>query len=289
MVRGRAAVYGVVGDGPPVVFLHGWSLGCGSYRRCLTALAQPGRRVFAPSLPGFGGTADLAEESIGGYAAWVAAFIRNVCPSAGPLPLVGHSFGGGVGIRTAHDFPDLVGRLVVINSIGGAQWRADGDLVQVVGERPIWDWGLHLASDLIAPWRLAQLARVVGADVAANLLRNPAALWRVGRLAARTDLSSELAALKTRGTPMVIVWGHGDRFLPRLALQSLRDVTDAACHTVDGHHTWLLTQPHTFCEVITNLLDPADSRPRHRTRALLGPTPAPSAGRPAQPGLPRSG
>ena len=58
VVQGRPAVYRSVGDGPPLVFLHGWSLGSHSYRRCLAALAAHGRQVLAPALPGFGGTAD---------------------------------------------------------------------------------------------------------------------------------------------------------------------------------------------------------------------------------------
>jgi hypothetical protein len=42
---------------------------------------------------------------------------------------------------------------------------------------------------------------------------------------------------------MVIVWGRGDKFLSRLVLGSLRQVTDAHCPTVDGNHGWLLTLP----------------------------------------------
>jgi pimeloyl-ACP methyl ester carboxylesterase len=266
-VAGRDAVYWVTGHGPPLVFLHGWSLSARSYRQGLSALAGLGRQVLAPALPGFGGTADLPRGSfsLAGYAAWVAGFLDQTCPASGPMPVLGHSFGGGVAIRTAHDRPDLVDRLVVINSIGGAHWRLGGDTLLRVSQRPWWDWGLHLARDVRGPWGLAHLTCRAGPDVVANLLRNPSALWRIGRLAAATDLSTELSTLRDRRVPMSIVWGHGDRFLPRLALPSLREVSDADFHTVDGNHTWLLTQPDTFGDIITSIL-----RTDHRPQPVTG-------------------
>src|SRR5579864_8963886 len=76
-VDGRLALYGVAGEGMPVVFLHGWALGQHAYRRALKRLAHLGCRVYAPALPGFGGTADLAPDdfSFAGYGRWVAAFL----------------------------------------------------------------------------------------------------------------------------------------------------------------------------------------------------------------------
>jgi pimeloyl-ACP methyl ester carboxylesterase len=267
-VLGRPAVYGTLGTGPPLVFLHGWSLGCRSYQRCLTGLAEQGRHVLSPALPGFGGTANLPPESftLSSYAEWVGAFLQHVYPDQ-PVTLVGHSFGGGVAIRTAYDFPAAVDRLIVVNSIGGANWTSHGTVLRTIGERPLWDWGLHLATDLWPPRQLTRVLPVVAQDLASNLLRNPAGIWRVGRLAAGADLSAELIELKARKLPMVIVWGAGDRFLPRLALQSLQQVTDADCLTVSGNHAWLLTQPEAFCEVITNLVPLVPATVRQRSPA----------------------
>lgn len=61
-VQGRPAVYGVGGVGRPLVFLHGWGLSHRSYRRALGQLVGKGVRIYAPALPGFGGTARLPEE-----------------------------------------------------------------------------------------------------------------------------------------------------------------------------------------------------------------------------------
>src|SRR5438067_10788841 len=58
-VAGRQALYGFAGEGLPVVFLHGWGLGQHAYKRALKRLVRLGCQVFAPALPGLGGTADL--------------------------------------------------------------------------------------------------------------------------------------------------------------------------------------------------------------------------------------
>lgn len=125
IVEGRRASYLVGGKGPVVVFLHGWGLaGTPTYVDGLNMLCEQGFRVFAPALPGFG-SADLSAEdlSLAGYARWVVDFVAAVGVT-GPVSLVGYSFGGGVAIRTAHDWPERVGRLVLVNSIGGSVWRA---------------------------------------------------------------------------------------------------------------------------------------------------------------------
>src|SRR5205085_6504434 len=79
-VDGRTALYGVAGEGVPVLFLHGWGLGQHAYKRALKRLVHQGCRVYAPALPGFGGTADLPARSfsLAGYADWVDGFMRAV-------------------------------------------------------------------------------------------------------------------------------------------------------------------------------------------------------------------
>src|SRR3954464_13202142 len=143
-VDGRTALYGVAGEGLPVVFLHGWGLGQHAYKRALKRLVHLGTRVYAPALPGFGGTGDLPDRlfSLTGYADWVEGFLRAV-KIEGPVFLVGHSFGGGVAIQTAHDYPERVRFLVLINSIGGSAWSKSGSAVRSMAERPLWDWGIH--------------------------------------------------------------------------------------------------------------------------------------------------
>jgi pimeloyl-ACP methyl ester carboxylesterase len=251
-VQGRPAAYSVAGAGMPVVLLHGWALAQHTYRKVIVEIAAQGCRVIAPSMPGFGGSRDLAGSafSLGGYAAWVADLL-DVLEIDEPAVVVGHSFGGGVAIKLAHDYPARVRSLVLVNSIGGSAWRS-GRTLRGIAERPLWDWGLHFPSDV---WPIRQATRVVPViveDLLPNLVRNPRAIVRVANLARRADLGGELERLRDRGLPITILWGKRDGIVTRESFEALCVASGVEGTVVDGSHSWLLADPQHFGEVITN-------------------------------------
>ena len=257
-VDGRPALYGVAGSGGlPVVFLHGWALGSRSYRRSIDRLVALGCQAFAPALPGFGGTPDLPSRhfSFAGYADWVDAFLEAVGVE-GKVLLMGHSFGGGVAIKTAHRHPNRARTLVLINSVGGSTWES-GSRLRAISERPLWDWGLHFPSDV---WPLRQATKVLPVileDMLPNLVRNPVALWRVGQLARRADLTRELEELKDRQLPVVVLWGARDGVVPRSAFDAMCTALGSEGEVIEGSHSWLLADPDQFGEVMTNHVEVA--------------------------------
>jgi pimeloyl-ACP methyl ester carboxylesterase len=255
-VDDRPAIYGVAGDGAPLVFLHGWGLSHRTYRSVLKRLVGRGIKVYAPALPGFGNTASLSDDafSLAGYARWVDGFIAAVGIEE-PVTLVGHSFGGGVAIKTAHDHPKRVARLVLVNSIGGSVWTHRGDTMKTMKERPLWDWGLHFPADAMSFHTLARVIPVIAADALPNAARRPRTMWHVGRLARDADLTKELARLKRRRLPVVILWGRDDKVLPMAAADSLAIALGSPeVVTVEGSHGWLLADPGRFAELITNIV-----------------------------------
>src|ERR1700722_5149004 len=181
-VDGRGASYRAGGDGPPVLFLHGWALGTRAYQRVVRRLTGRGGRVYAPAMPGFGGTANLPgpSMSIEGYGDWVASFMEAVEIDE-PALVIGHSFGGGVAIKLAQAPPDRVGYLVLLNSVGG------------VTDRPIWEWAFRFARELFPTRQGLEIARAMRDDLVTNLVRNPMGTIRAGQLARSADLRSELA------------------------------------------------------------------------------------------------
>ena len=156
------------GAGRPVLLLHGWALAQHTYRDVIETIAAQGCQVIAPAMPGFGGTADLpgSSFSLRGYAQWVAGLL-DALDIEEPAVVVGHSFGGGVAVRFAHDFRPRVRSLVLVNSIGGSSWRS-GTGLRSITERPLWDWGLHFPGDV---WPIRQATRVlpVVADVSRRM------------------------------------------------------------------------------------------------------------------------
>jgi pimeloyl-ACP methyl ester carboxylesterase len=261
-VDGRTALYGVAGEGHPVLFIHGWGLGQHSYKRALKRLVHLGCRVYAPALPGFGGTPDLPARhfSFDGYADWVDQFLSAVKVTE-PVFVVGHSFGGGVSIQFAHDFPDRIRTLVLINSVGGSAWAngdAGGKEKKSLAQRPLWDWGIHFPADILSPRQLTKVLPVVLEDAVPNLVRNPLAFWKVANLARQADLRAELEELKVRKVPVVVLWGDKDRIIPRASFDDLCQTIGMQGEVIEGTHSWLLADPDAFGEVMTNVLAVAD-------------------------------
>lgn len=258
-VEGRRAAYGEAGSGPPVLFLHGWGLDHRVYKRALARLATAEVRVIAPALPGFGGSAPLAASarSLAGYAAWLADFLDAIGVTE-PAQVVGHSFGGGVAIVFAHDHPARVRGLVLVNSIGASAWTRRGDIIRTMAQRPLWDWGLHFPADL---WPLGQFRRVVPvilSEALPNAVREPQAFWQAAGIARRADLRGELEELKRRGLPVVVLWGNRDRIVTREAFEEMCEALgQPQAVVIEGSHSWLIADPDTFGEVMTNVVSVA--------------------------------
>ncbi|MGH9275695.1 MAG: alpha/beta fold hydrolase, partial [Acidimicrobiales bacterium] len=257
-VDGRSAAYGVGGpSGPPVVFLHGWALGSRAYKRAIRRLTSRGCRVYAPAMPSFGGTADLPGDrmDIDGYAAWVSSFMVEAGIDE-PALLIGHSFGGGVAVKLAHTRPDLVRYLVLLNAVGG------------VAPRPALEWVAGFGREL---WPLPDAIEMVQAmrvDLVPNLMRNPLGLARAGRLAQTADLHTELADLRDRGVPVLVLTSEGDGVIPRGAFEAVCAAVGTDGRVVSGKHSWLLADPDSFGEVLGGIVDVQVAE--HRTSRASG-------------------
>jgi len=261
---GVSTHYAVAGRGRPVLFLHGWGLGHRTYNRPLGTLARRGCRVLAPSLPGFGGTQPLPRSgrTLSGYGRWVASFLDAVGVDD-PVIVVGHSFGGGVGVTYAHQNPEAVRYLVLVNSVGGGSMQHAAGRPGYVGGRPLWTWLIQLGRELLPPDKGVRLIADMWSDVSANLRRNPWDLLEVGKLAASADLLGELEDLAQKGVPVLALRGHSDGVVPLAAFEAMCMAIGTPGQIVVGNHSFLLADPRAFDEVMANLLsvgEPPDGR-----------------------------
>ncbi len=104
--------YGDAGSGDPVVLIHSSVSGNRQWKR-LTQVLQDRFRVLAPNLYGYGETTAWQEDGTQRLANHVA-LIEALCDKvAGPIRLVGHSFGGAVALKVAAELGDRVSHLVL--------------------------------------------------------------------------------------------------------------------------------------------------------------------------------
>lgn len=130
---------------PSLTLLHGWGMNARVFDALADRLAAR-FEVRVPDLPGHGGRAPLADNTLAG---WAADAVR-------PLPegaiLLGWSLGGQVAMRAALDHPDRVARVILLATT--PRFVASGD------------WPHGMAAD-----ELAAFGRALLDDPEASLLR----------------------------------------------------------------------------------------------------------------------
>jgi len=99
-----------------IILLHGWGSDLQSWHSLKQFLKSPDYQILLPPLPGFHGSDIKKPMTTQDYATWLKAIIQKQ-PQKKAI-LVAHSFGGQVaGYFSAH-YPQLVSKLVLINSAG---------------------------------------------------------------------------------------------------------------------------------------------------------------------------
>ena len=99
---------GVTGpeDGAPVVLLHGFPEYWRTWTKVMPALAGEGYKVYAPDLPGYGGTDEPASYDLAELASSVADLLRRIDEDG--VHLIGHDWGGITGHAVAYVHPETV-------------------------------------------------------------------------------------------------------------------------------------------------------------------------------------
>jgi len=199
-----------VGDGPPIVFLHGIG---GSSRVWAPIVPElGGYLLLSYDLPGHGQSPFPEEallDSLDGLAEVVQLELRQ--QDLGPAALCGHSAGALIAVMVALADPSAVSRLVVISSDAGHaafSWLADGavaDLAAASGMDAVFDFALEhdptMAEVRGDPKQVDAYRRAfVGTDP-----RGFASLARA--LARRPDLVPALAGLSC---PVLAICGSRD-------------------------------------------------------------------------------
>jgi pimeloyl-ACP methyl ester carboxylesterase len=270
-VNGRWVAYGeTVGRGadgevgPTVVLVHGWGLSHLSYKRAAQALAARGFRVLVPDLPGFGRSRDLPLTGVNldSFAESLQGFVSKMHERQSddevlvqPVHLIGHSFGGTVSAQLAHNAPELVASLVLVDAASGVTWSRTEGRERLMSERPIWDWALNLLHEFPLS-EFPMTATAVVRDFGHNLVWHLPNLGLVAQLTRRSDIRGELEAISACGVPVFVLWADGDRVVTRACFDDQCVAAGCSGTIVEGNHGWPLAHPAAFGRVISELLPP---------------------------------
>ena len=230
---------------PTVVFLHGWRNNAKIWTPILTSLERQNRyHLYALDLPGFGGSQVPPESwKTEDYAKAVREFIITL--GLNKVCVVGHSFGGKVGIKLAANYPESLEKLVLVGSSGIRVESWKNRLVI---------WLAKIAKPFFAIRFLQNLRpriyHILGAD---DYLATPE-LKSVFLNVVREDLQSELDRITM---PVLLVWGDLDRETPLVLGKMMAERLRSARLLVfpkSGHFSFL-DRPQEFVESLTSFIN----------------------------------
>lgn len=243
--------YVTVGQGEPLVILHGGGDGSKSWLQSAMELSKH-YTVYVPDLPGFGLSQSISDDfRLSEFVAFVDEFSRNL--GLKYFHLLGHSIGGCIALRYTLTFPDKIKKLVLVSSM-------------CLGKE-IAPWIRFLSSSVFsksigrAASALFKVVRCLGGLFYTPLKEvNPLPQVKLAIGKRITTLKGQttvfLSQLSDLIVPTLIIWGAKDGIVPaKHAHAAASQIPDCRIHIVEdvGH----MVHRHNildFSKVLTNFL-----------------------------------
>jgi pimeloyl-ACP methyl ester carboxylesterase len=267
-IHGQRFGYRRGGKGPVLLLLHGVA---GSSRSWMPAmhLLQHDFTVLAPDFLGHGQSAKPpGDYSLGNHASSMRDFLQLL--GIERATVVGQSFGGGVAMQFAYQFPEMCERLVLVDAGGlgrEVNWilrlvtlPAAEYVMPVLFPRFVRDWGDSAARFLgdrgIHNARAAEMWRsytsLTEAENRQAFVRTVRAVIDPGGQSVSAIDRLYLAAR----TPTLIVWGDQDTMIPvDHAYKAHEAIPNSRLEIMEGvGHFPQVEDPIRFVEVLTDFL-----------------------------------
>ncbi|MFN2465616.1 MAG: alpha/beta fold hydrolase [Candidatus Dormibacteria bacterium] len=244
-VAGRETRYLEVGEGPPILLVHGWIGSAENFHKWMPAL-EGRRKMIIPDLPGFGETPPLAgEHSIAALAAFLEAFTAAI--EVEMFDLGGLCLGATVALELARRDPQRIRQLVLHTPIYSKRVLSMSFRVQTALAGNALVFGA--ASSLARNRRVSDLYKrymVEGPDVdqfdaRVNFINQVRATPRAAREWLRDALRQDYEEwLRGWEQPVLMVVAEDDSILDMRAMQRLTEQMQTAEVVVvpEAGHGW---------------------------------------------------
>ncbi|OBB12839.1 alpha/beta hydrolase [Mycolicibacterium setense] len=262
-----------MGDGPTVLFLHGSGPGVTGWRNFRGVLPTFAERFrcLVLEFPGFGVSDDWGGHPMVTAQGAVVPLLDAL--DVERVDIVGNSMGGGVGINTAINAPERVGRLVTIGGIGTTIFSPGPSegirLLQEFTEDPtrqrLVDWLRSMVYDqalvteelIEERWTLATDPETLAAT---RRMYGKAAFAAMMASMAASDLPMPWARMHKVSAPTLLTWGRDDRVSPLdMSLIPMRTIPNAELHVFPNCGHWAMIEAKAaFESVVTAFLTRTD-------------------------------
>jgi YbgC/YbaW family acyl-CoA thioester hydrolase len=255
-VRGVATAADVQGDGPAMLFIHGFPLDRTMWRHLIATLT--GWRRIAPDLRGMG-LSDVPENSytIAEYADDLAELLAVL--DVDEAVVCGLSMGGYIAFELLRRHPGKVTGLVLVSTRAEPDdalgKKSRDDMIRMVeegGPEAIVD---RMLPRLLAPSSLTTMPQVVE-HVRTMIAGNPGR-GVIGALEAMRDRPDATSLLNDINVPTLVVAGREDQLIPVAQSKKLADAIPGAQFTQipDAGHIPPMEQPVAISRVVREFLE----------------------------------
>jgi len=227
IIHGKRLTYRLAGKGPLVLLIHGMAGSATTWKQVMPALSER-FTVLAPDLFGHG----ESDKTKGDYSLGaMASVLRDLIVALGfkRATVVGQSYGGGIAMQLAYQYPERCERLVLVNAGGlGTEVNPLLRMLTLPGAEAVLLIACAPPVRRIAEavGRVALRKRLESATVIPELWRSYSSLGNVE--ARRAFLRTLRAVIDPRGQsvsandklylaagmPTLIIWGEDDRVIP---------------------------------------------------------------------------
>jgi pimeloyl-ACP methyl ester carboxylesterase len=217
---GHRIAYEQQGEGPPIVFVHGYVGDRRTWRPQIDDLSDEFTAV-AWDAPGFGGSSDPPDAfHLGNFADCLAAFIDGL--GLGRPHVVGLSFGGGLALELYRRHPTVPMTLVLVSAYAGWAGSLPAEVVEQrlqqalrLADLPSEQLVHELLPTMLAESAPAELMDVFAASMSGT---HPAGLRASARAFAEADVRD---VLPTIAVPTLLLYGDKDVRAPLNVAQDL--------------------------------------------------------------------
>jgi pimeloyl-ACP methyl ester carboxylesterase len=287
-IHGKRLKYRLAGTGPLVLLIHGMAGSATTWKQVMPALSER-FTVLAPDLLGHG----ESDKTEGDYSLGaMASTLRDLIVALGykRATVVGQSYGGGIAMQLAYQYPERCERLVLVDAGGlGSEVNPLLRMLTLPGSEAV------LLVACAPPVR--RVVETIGRVALRKKLENAAVipeLWR--SYASLGDVDARRAFLRTlravidprgqsvsaadklylaAGIPTLIIWGAEDRVIPvEHAHAAHAAIPGSWLEIIEGvGHYVHCEAPDRFVEALTEFIESTrPARIKVSRKRILGPS-----------------
>jgi pimeloyl-ACP methyl ester carboxylesterase len=235
-----------VGEGTPIIVLHGLMGGLSNFDAVTTFFSSKGYKVIIPELPIY--TMSLIKTNVKSFANYLKAFIEF--KGFDDVILLGNSLGGHIGLYYTKLYPEKVRGLIITGSSGLYESAMGGGYTK----RSDYEVIKKKAQDVFYDPAVATKEIVDEVYETVNDRNKLIKTLAIAKSAIRHNMASDLPNMHT---PTCIIWGKNDSVTPpEVATEFNELLPDSDLYWIDKcGHAAMMEHPEEFNTILSTWLE----------------------------------